>query len=43
MDLVDHRPQMGEWADRKGADGVAAYRQEKNARSIDGLPGIVDA
>jgi Pyridoxamine 5'-phosphate oxidase len=26
------------WAGRKGEDGLAAYRAEKNARSIDGLP-----
>ncbi len=34
------RPTLLEWADRKGPDGIAAYHAEKNARSIDGLPGI---
>jgi hypothetical protein len=27
-----------EWAERKGPEGVLAYRAEKNVRSIDGLP-----
>jgi hypothetical protein len=34
------RTQLPEWADRKGAGGVAAYRDERNAASIDGLPGL---
>lgn len=34
------RPQMAAWAERKGDDGLAAYRREKNAASIDGLPGL---
>ncbi len=34
------RTQLPEWADRKGADGVTAYREERNATSIDGLPGL---
>jgi hypothetical protein len=34
------RSQMGAWASKKGLDGLKAYRQEKNSRSIDGLPGI---
>jgi len=34
------RSQLLEWADRKGDDGVVAYRAERNATSIDGLPGI---
>jgi len=40
MDFVAHRPQMDEWGARKGLAGVVAYREEKNARSIDGLPGM---
>ncbi len=37
----DHdRPQMADWADRKGADGLAAYQRQKNAASIDGLPAL---
>jgi hypothetical protein len=34
------RSQMAAWASKKGPDGLQAYRQEKNSRSIDGLPGI---
>jgi hypothetical protein len=40
MDLVDDRDRLLEWAKAKGADGVVEYRQNKNAVSIDGLPGI---
>lgn len=32
------REQLVEWAMRKGPEGLAAYRAEKNVRSIDGLP-----
>jgi hypothetical protein len=34
------RRQLGEWAQRKGPDGLRVYRAEKNAHSIDGLPGL---
>lgn len=34
------RTQLVEWAERKGEDGVATYRDANNARSIDGLPGL---
>jgi len=34
------RTQLGEWASRKGVEGLRAYRAEKNAASIDGLPGL---
>ena len=33
------RSQLKEWAERKGEDSLAAYRQTKNSCSIDGLPG----
>jgi hypothetical protein len=36
------RERLHEWADRKGPDGIVAYHAEKNERSIDGLPGLVD-
>lgn len=29
------------WAESKGDAGLAAYRAEKNARSLDGLPGVM--
>ena len=34
------RDQLTAWAQRRGPDGLVAYRQEKNAVSIDGLPGL---
>ena len=34
------RPQLVEWAERKGSEGLDAYRAEKNERSIDGLAGF---
>ena len=36
------RTQLGEWAERKGPDGIVQYRAEHNAESIDGLPGLRD-
>jgi len=32
------RDTLTRWAENKGEEGVEAYRREKNARSIDGLP-----
>jgi hypothetical protein len=40
MDLVDDRERLLDWAIGKGDDGIAAYWENKNAESIDGLPGI---
>jgi hypothetical protein len=40
MDLVDDRERLIEWANAKGDDGLAAYRENKNTVSIDGLPGL---
>jgi hypothetical protein len=34
------RTRLREWAERRGPEGVAAYRAERNAASIDGLPGL---
>lgn len=34
------RDQLLRWAERKGADGLTQYRNDNNARSIDGLPGL---
>ena len=36
------RDQLTTWAERRGADGLVEYREEKNAVSIDGLPGLAD-
>jgi len=32
------RTQLPDWAERKGEDGLRAYRREKTATSIDALP-----
>ena len=37
MELVQERPDMSEWCEKKGEDGLANYRIRKNAKSIDGL------
>ena len=34
------RDQLTTWADRRGPEGLVEYRDEKNAVSIDGLPGL---
>jgi hypothetical protein len=34
------RRQLVDWAERKGAEGIEVYQEEKNARSIDGLPAL---
>ncbi len=38
FDYAGQRDTMIRWANAKGADGLETYRQENNARSIDGLP-----
>jgi len=38
FDYVDERPNLVRWAESRGEDGMDAYRREKNAVSIDGLP-----
>jgi len=40
LTFAGHRPTMDQWAERKGRSGIAAYQEEHNARSIDGLPGL---
>ena len=40
MDFVEDRHRLEQWADNKGPEGLAAYRAERNATSIDGLPGL---
>ena len=34
------RDTLIDWATKKGPDGLVEYRAEKNAQSIDGLPGL---
>jgi len=38
FDYQAERPSLPRWADSKGAEGLDAYRREKNAVSMDGLP-----
>ena len=37
FDYKQERPTLRRWADNKGEEAVAAYRREKNVRSIDGF------
>lgn len=44
MDLVTtDRGLIHQYADKKGPDGIAAYRRDENAQSLDGLPGVTTA
>jgi hypothetical protein len=38
FDFSGQRTGLVEWAEKKGADGLAAYRRDRNRLSIDGLP-----
>ncbi len=38
LDLKEERPTLLQWASRKSPEELEAYRAEKNATSIDGLP-----
>lgn len=40
MTFERERDTLAKWADKKGTDGVAQYWRDKNAESLDGLPGI---
>jgi hypothetical protein len=40
MEYVGDRDLLSRWAERKGDDGLAEYRERKNSASIDGLPAI---
>jgi predicted pyridoxine 5'-phosphate oxidase superfamily flavin-nucleotide-binding protein len=40
MDFVGDRDVFELWAAKKGENGLIAYRAEKNAVSVDGLPGL---
>jgi Pyridoxamine 5'-phosphate oxidase len=39
-DYVGERDTLVRWAESKGTDGLSRYRDEKNAHSLDGLPGL---
>lgn len=36
------RPDLPAWCRKRGTEGLKIYRQEKNRRSIDGLPGVAE-
>lgn len=43
FDFQEDRDTLTRWAEKKGPEGLEAYRREKNLRSIDGLPtGLMD-
>jgi hypothetical protein len=42
MKYEGDRPQHFAWARKKGSEGLETYKKEKNARSIDGLPGLAE-
>ncbi len=41
MELVEERDILDSWAATRGPEKLAAYRAERNAESLDGLPGVV--
>ncbi|MBD8066156.1 pyridoxamine 5'-phosphate oxidase family protein [Devosia sp. PTR5] len=44
FDYREERPQMDQWAQAKGEDGIEAYWREKNQVSLDGFPtGLFDS
>jgi hypothetical protein len=40
MDYVEDRDVLDLWAQKKGDDGLAEYRADRNKFSLDGLPGL---
>jgi hypothetical protein len=40
MEFAGDRDTLDRWAAKKGHDGVATYQRDRNALSIDGLPGL---
>ena len=38
MTLAGEREALTKWAEKRGEDGLATYRRNRNARSLDGLP-----
>lgn len=39
-DYREERETLDQWAEGKGPERLKEYRQQKNERSIDGLPGL---
>jgi hypothetical protein len=42
-EYVGDRPQLADWAEKKGPDGIRKYQAQKNRASLDGLPGLPSA
>lgn len=42
LDFREDRPRLTEWVDSKSDVELDAYRRQKNASSIDGLPGLAN-
>lgn len=42
MQLQSQRSLLIDWAQKKGPEGLALYRQRKNSQSIDGLPTSIE-
>ena len=42
-EYVGDRPQLADWAEKKGPDGMRKYQAQKNRTSLDGLPGLPSA
>ena len=40
FEYAGERDALRRWAEKKGVEGLPAYRRQKNAESIDGLPSI---
>lgn len=43
LEFVEERGILDAWADTRGAEKLARYQAERNARSLDGLPGMIEA
>ena len=39
-DYVGQRPTLVDWAEKQGPENLAVYQRTKNAKSLDGLPGV---
>ena len=39
-EFLGHRTQLTDWAAKKGPEALAEYQRQKNAASIDGIPGL---
>jgi hypothetical protein len=42
-DFVGDRDQLDRWAERKGPEGIRAFKRQYNAVSIDGLPALQES